>query len=112
MAKLEITLHGDFDAWLSRIQDGILNGSATASLEDWSEFRSEDGTARCSVLVFERYSMAGGNRLSLSVTLFQARSGAIACSAIAAGGSNARFWKVNTWGEESFLECFREIVSA
>ena len=54
--------------------------------------------------------MAGGNRLSLSVTLFQARSGEIACSAITAGGSNARFWKVNTWGEASFLDCFQNIV--
>lgn len=110
MAKLELTLHGDFDAWLTRIQDGILRGSSTASLEDRSEFRSEDGTTRCSVLVFERYSMAGGNRLSLSVTLFQARSGEIACSAITSGGSNARFWKVNTWGEASFLDCFQNIV--
>lgn len=112
MAKLEMTIHGDFDAWLARIHGGILDGSATASLEDRSDFRSEDGTARCSVLVFERYSMAGGNRLSLTVTLFQGRDGAIACSAITAGGSNARFFKVNTWGEESFLDCFREIVQA
>ena len=110
MAKLELTLRGDFDAWLNRIQDGILNGSTTASLEDRSDFRSDDGTTRCSVLVFERYSMAGGNRLSLTATLFQARSGVIACSAITAGGSNARFFKVNTWGEETFLDCFREIV--
>ena len=110
MAKLEISLHGDYDAWLKRIQDGILNGSATASLEDWSDFRSDDGTTRCSVLVFERYSMAGGNRLSLTTTLFQDRSGVIACSAITAGGSNGRFLKVNTWGEETFLDCFRDIV--
>ena len=45
MAKLEHTLSGDFNQWLRRIEDGILNGSMSASLEDSSDFRS--GDARC-----------------------------------------------------------------
>lgn len=69
MAKLEHTLNGNFNQWLSRIEDGILNGSMSASLEESSDFRS--GDARCSVRVFERYSYSGSNRVSLSVTLFQ-----------------------------------------
>lgn len=32
MAKLEHTLNGNFNQWLSRIEDGILNGSMSASL--------------------------------------------------------------------------------
>ena len=47
MAKLEQTLNGDFNQWLHKIEDGILNGSMSASLEDSSDFRS--GNARCSV---------------------------------------------------------------
>ncbi len=59
----------DFDGLLHSIEEGILEGSISASLEDSSDFQS--GDARCSVRVFERYSYMGGNRVSLSVTLFQ-----------------------------------------
>ena len=59
---------------------------------------------RCSVRVFERYSCAGSNRVSLSVTLFQNGDEPIQLSAITAGGSQAVFFKINTLGEESFLE--------
>lgn len=69
MAKLERTLTGDFNQILNNIENGIINGSVSASLEDSSDFRC--GDARCSVRVFERYSYSGGNRVSLSVTLFQ-----------------------------------------
>ncbi len=107
MAKLEKTLTGDFDAILRKIVDGILNGSISASLEDASDFFI--GEARCSVRVFERYSMMGGNRLSLSVTLFK-NGDTIKLSAITAGGSQAVLWKVNTFGEEAFLDKLREIL--
>lgn len=108
MAKLEQTLHGDFDQILERIETGILNGSMSASLEDSSDFRG--GQARCSVRVFERYSYAGGNRVSLSVTLFQNGNDEIYLSAITAGGSQAVFFKINTWGEEAFLDKLRELL--
>lgn len=108
MAKLETTVYGTFDGVLRRIEDGIMEGSISASLEDSSDFRQ--GDARCSVRVFERYSYAGGNRVSLSVTLFQAGSGPIRLSAITAGGSQAMFFKINTWGEEAFLDKLREIL--
>lgn len=108
MAKLEKTLQENFDHLLQRIEQGILEGSVSASLEDASDFRS--GDARCSVRVFERYSYAGGNRVSLNVTLFQAGDGPVRLSAISAGGSQALFFKINTWGEEAFLEKLREIL--
>ena len=66
MAKLERSINGNMNELLNRIESGILNGSMSASLEDASDF--ESGTARCSVRVFERYSCAGSNRVSLSVT--------------------------------------------
>lgn len=108
MAKVEYEANGDFDFFLDRIVQGILNGSATASLEEESDF--SDGTVRCSIRIFERFSAFGGNRLSLTVVLFQLESGRIHISAAATGGSQAMFFKVNTWGEESFLACFQEIM--
>ena len=108
MAKLEKTLREDFNALLARIEQGILEGSVSASLEDASDFRG--GDARCSVRVFERYSYAGGNRVSLNVTLFQSGDGPVRLSAITAGGSQALFFKINTWGEEAFLEKLQEIL--
>lgn len=108
MAKLEQRLTGNFDSILRKIEDGILSGSVSADLEDSSDFRGEN--ARCSVRVFERYSYAGGNRVSLSVTLFQVGEGPIHLSAITAGGSQAMFFKINTWGEEAFLDKLRQIL--
>ncbi len=108
MAKLERVLSENFDDLLLRIENGILNGSVSASLEDSSDFQS--GDARCSVRIFERYSALGGNRVSLSVTLFQNGNGPIQLSAITAGGSQAVFFKVNTWGEESFLEALENLL--
>lgn len=108
MAKLEQTINGNFEQLLRRIEDGIMSGSASASLEDKSDFRS--GDAKCSVRVFERYSYAGGNRVSLSVTLFQNGGGPVHLSAITSGGSQAMFFKVNTLGEEAFLDKLRELL--
>ncbi len=67
------------------------------------------GDVRCSVRVFERYSVLGGNRLSLSVTLF-GKDGDVHLSAITAGGSTAMFFKLNTFGEEAFLEKLKELL--
>lgn len=107
MAKLEKTLSGDFDQILRRIETGIMEGSLTASLEDASDFYC--GSARCSVRVFERYSMLGENRVSLNVTLFQ-NGDDIQLSAITAGGSQAMLFKINTFGEEAFLDKLRELL--
>ncbi len=108
MAKLERKLSGDFDSVLRRIEDGILNSSMSASLEESSDFYEEN--ARCSVRVFERYSYSGGNRLSMSVTLFQNGQGPIYLSAITSGGSQALLFKINTWGEEAFLDKLKELL--
>ena len=108
MAKLEQTIYENFDQLLNRIESEIINGSVSASLEDSSDFY--EGGARCSVRVFERYSYMGGNRVSMNVTLFQVGNGPIHLTAITAGGSQALFFKVNTLGEEAFLDKLREIL--
>lgn len=108
MAKLECTVNGDFDAVIAKITDGIENGSMTSSLEDSSDFTI--GDVRCSVRVFERYSYMGKNRVSLSITLLQVGSNPIQLSAITSGGSQAMLFKINTLGEESFLDLLKEIL--
>lgn len=108
MAKLEQIINGNFQQILQTIEDGIMNGSVSASLEDSSDFFS--GDARCSVRVFERYSYAGGNRVSMSVTLFQNSNEPVHLSAITSGGSQAMFFKINTFGEEAFLDKLRELL--
>ena len=108
MAKLEQTLQGNFNELLTRIESGIMGGSISASLEDLSDFT--DGRTRVSVRVFERYSWLGGNRVSLSVTLYQGEDGLIRLSAITSGGSQALFYKINTFGEAAFLDKLRDLL--
>ena len=107
MAKYECTLKGNINSILDAIDDGILNGSMSASYEDGSDM-TIDGV-RCAVRVYERYSMFGGNRVSLNVTLLSSGNGA-RLSAITAGGSEAMFFKINTVGENSFLDELISIV--
>ena len=109
MAKLEtIVREEDFDRLLERIEQGILNGSFSATLEDSSDFESEN--CRCAVRVFERYSMIGSNRVSLNVTLFRGPDGIMHLSGITAGGAQAAFLKINTFGEQAFLDKLDEIL--
>lgn len=107
MAKYERRFQGSFDQALSRIHSHILSGSITASYEDGSDYSA--GGVRCAVRVYERYSMSGGNRLSLTITLIGQEQN-LFLSAIAAGGSQGMFLKLNTWSEEAFLDKVREIA--
>lgn len=101
MAKLVRTLNTDFSELLSRLESGILSSSLSTSLEERCDWIGDH--ARCSVRVFERYSAFGGNRVSLTLTLFQEAGGPVSLCAITAGGSQAVFFKINTIGEQSFL---------
>jgi len=107
MAKLERRFHGDFDTVLDYLHSGILSGSITASYEEGSDYTAAG--VRCAVRVYERYSMGGGNRLSLTLTLIGTGNG-LFLSAITAGGSQGMFFKVNTWSEEFFLDKVRELT--
>ena len=107
MAKYEKHLTGNFDEVLNAVTDGVLNGSMSASYEDGSDWTN--GTVRCAVRVFERYSYMGGNRVSMNVTLV-GNGRDLFLSAITSGGSQAVFFKINTLGEENFLEKLVPIV--
>ena len=107
MAKYETRLRGDFDRTLNYFHDGILNGSMSASFED--ESYVQFAGVRCCVRVYERYSWTGGNRLSMTLTL--AGDGEdLFLSAITAGGSQGMIFKLNTFGEEAFLDTLRELA--
>ena len=107
MAKLERTFTGDFDTLLQKIEDGVLSGSVSASLEEAADYAASN--SRCSVRVFERHSWSGSNRVSMNVTLYQAGDTIHLC-AITSGGSQATFFKINTLGEEAFLETLENIL--
>ncbi len=109
MAKLERTITSvDINTLAQRIVEGITSGSISASFEEQSHLTY--GDVSCIVLVFERYSVIGSNRVSLNVTLFGPPEH-VQVSGIASGGSQALFWKINTLGEEAFLDELDAILS-
>ena len=107
MAKLERTLTGDFDDILWRLDQAVLNGSMSASLEDSSDFTV--GPVRVAVRMYERYSALGGNRVAMCVTL-AGEGDRLHLTAITAGGSQAMLFKMNTFGEEAFLDTLARVV--
>lgn len=107
MAKLEATLHGNFDRIVSDLENTVMNGSISASQEDTVQY-TRNGM-RCYLGVFERFSYAGGNRVSMSISLFGNDDYSNLC-AVTSGGSTATFFKINTWGEETFLETIEACV--
>lgn len=107
MAKYEKRLKGDFNELLNWVHDDIMNGSSSISYEDGSDVIINN--TKLAVRVYERYSMTGGNRVSLNITLM-GNGDDLFISAITSGGSQAVFFKFNTIGEETFLEhCIRSI---
>ena len=108
MAKLERTFTGDFDLVLARLEGAVLGGSMSASLEDTASFTM--GNTRVAVRMYERYSWSGSNRVAMCLTLVGEGEN-LRLTAITAGGSQAMFFKVNTWGEEAFLDTLTDIVN-
>lgn len=108
MAKYETTLKGTCESVLS-VVEGAVEGSISASCEDSSDYAV--GGVKCAVRVYERYSWSGGNRVSLSVTVVE-HDREVFLSAITSGGSQAMFFKVNTFGEEAFLDEISRAIEA
>ena len=99
-------IDGNFNATLEKIHNGILDSSLSASYEDGSDW--EKGDMKCAVRVYERYSTFGGNRVSLNVTLV-GTDVELFLTGITSGGSQAVFFKINTLGEDAFLDCLVEL---
>jgi len=109
MAKYERHLTGNFDSLLKALEDGILGRNISASFQEGSDY-SEQGI-RCAVRVYERFSFIGGNRLAANITLI-GNGDRLFLSLISSGGSQAIFFKINTWGEEAFTSEIAQIVEA
>lgn len=109
MAKYEKWLKGNFDELLDRLHRDITNGSISVSYEDGSTVTINN--ARMAVRVYERYSMTGNNRVSMNVTILGVGDD-LFVSAITSGGSQAVFFKINTLGEEAFLQLFIDSIES
>jgi len=107
MAKYERSLRGDFNSLLETLDREILSGSISASFQDGSNISV--GDIRCAVRVYERYSMIGSNRLAVNITLV-GNGNDLFLSVISSGGSQAVFFKVNTFGESAFTDKVATIV--
>ena len=107
MAILERTLTGDFDQVLHKLHNTILDGSMSASFENGNDYMM--GDTHCAVRVYERYSYTGDNRVALCLML-TGLGDQLRLTAITAGGSQAMFFKINTWGEEAFLDTLAQAV--
>lgn len=108
MAKQEWHLTGTFRALVAAIEAGIQQGSISASLEDSSDYVTDQ--VQVAVRVFERYSWLGSNRVSLNVTVV-GHGNQLFISGITSGGSQAVFFKINTFGEEAFLRKLSDILN-
>ena len=109
MAQTTHRLTGNLDGFIDFLDRAIVDGSLTGELE--AEAEHTVGDARMVVRVYERYSAMGGNRLSLTVAAL-AVGEQIELSLVTSGGSQAMFWKVNTFGEEAFLDRAIEAVES
>ena len=101
MAKYEKRFRGSFSNFESYIHQRMMSSSMSVTYEDGSD--NAIGDIKLAVRVYERYSMAGSNRVSLNITILGDEE-EVFVSAITSGGSQAVFFKMNTWGEETFLD--------
>jgi hypothetical protein len=107
MAKYERRLRGDFNSLLQTLDREILGRSISASFQGGSD--AVMGEVRCAVRVYERYSWIGSNRLGANITLL-GNGQDLFLSVISSGGSQAVFFKINTWGESAFTDRIAGIV--
>ncbi|WP_084079266.1 DUF6054 family protein [Demequina sp. NBRC 110057] len=94
------SLTGSADTVARHLDEAITRGSVSATIENADEIRL--GDSRLILRTYERYSMTGGNRLTLSVSIL-AVGNRMEVALTTSGGSQAVFWKVNTFGEEAFM---------
>ncbi len=108
--KYEIKLNMGFDKVYSYIKNNFKNISESVTIEN--ESKIERNNLKISFLTYERYSYFGGNRVSLTV-LVVGDEFRTDIHMVTSGGSRAVFFKINTVGEERFLnlaiKCLNEL---
>ena len=109
MAIYQAKVKGELWDVVSFVERELVSRSQTISLEHEAETTA--GGAQIRVAAFERYSWLGGNRVSLNIT-YIGSGGEVEMIATSTGGSQAMFYKLNTIGEENFMQTFIEAVQA
>lgn len=107
MAKYETILSTSLQELVPFITQKMKGSSLTLSIVDTSYI--EDTNCKVLVRVYERYSMSGSNRLTMTLTLVELQD-QVHCSVITGGWSQGMFFKVNTLGEHSFLNTMKDIL--
>ena len=95
------SLTGSADALADHLDSAITGGSVSASIENRDELAI--GDARMLVRTYERYSMTGGNRVTLTASIL-AVGDTLEVALTTSGGSQAVFFKINIFGEEAFMQ--------
>jgi hypothetical protein len=98
---------GDARALAAHVDDAITRGSVSASIEVQDEVAI--GDARMILRTYERFSALGGNRLTLSMSILAVDT-TMEVALTTSGGSQAIFFKVNTFGEEDFMNQGRQAL--
>lgn len=107
MAKLIREFKGNFDEVVEYSKESIFESNKTATLEH--EVYHDINGVKQALIVFEKFSFIGGNRVSLTLNIISVNED-ISLVAITSGGSQAIFYKINTVGEEDFLLRYREKI--
>lgn len=107
MAKLIREFKGNFDEVVEYSKESIFESNKTATLEH--EVYHDINGVKQALIVFEKFSFIGGNRVSLTLNIISVDED-ISLVAITSGGSQAIFYKINTVGEEDFLLRYREKI--
>lgn len=97
MAKYVFEARGNFEEFVEEVKSICSRLGASITQEDEHYFNND-----VVVLVYERYSIIGSNRVSLNITIVK-NNGLISLVAITSGGSQAMLFKINTLGEDAFL---------
>lgn len=109
MAKFVKEIVGNYDHFVAYVDHEMMNSSISVDIED--KHKTRVNNVMCTVLVYERYSYSGGNRVSMNITILGYHQH-IQIIAVTSGGSQATFFKINTIGEENFLNKLIEIIEA
>ncbi len=109
MARFERTIKADFDDLERYIENEVMSRSMSATLED--RYQENINGVRIQISAYERYSYLGGNRVSMNVTLIGYDDN-VKIVAFCTGGSQALFFKINTLGEDAFMDTLVEAVEA
>ena len=107
MAKYTITVGGSLNELVTYIKHNESRLGSTITLEE--EITGTADSAKYWVGTYERYAVLGENRVSLNVMLIEYSEG-VKVIATASGGSQAAFFKINTWSEDNFLNDFVSII--